>query len=104
MQIHNFEERIKSIFGRHRPEVDTDEIWRNIEPRLKKKKRRFILFFWLLGLGLLGFFWWKNGLVHPPAPITGGSPAPLSAQKVAPSRPEKSAAPLERTSLVPNRV
>ena len=62
MNTDNFEERIKNTFDHHRPEVDTDAIWENIEPRLKKKKRRrFILLFWLLGLGLLTFHFRHDG-------------------------------------------
>lgn len=57
MNIENFEKRAQSEFENFRPEVDTEQIWQNIEPHLKKKKKRrlFILFFWGLGLGLLLF-------------------------------------------------
>ena len=58
MDINKFEERIKSTFGQHRPAADTDAIWENIEPQLRKKKKRraIIWFFGLLGLGLLFLF------------------------------------------------
>ena len=57
MRIDNFEKKIQSTFEQYRPETDHDQIWENIEPHLKKKKKRraFILFFWALGMGLLGF-------------------------------------------------
>jgi hypothetical protein len=57
MDLHQFEDRIKGLFDRHKPESDTDAIWKNIEPRLKKKKKRRFIFFLLgaLTLGLLFF-------------------------------------------------
>jgi hypothetical protein len=54
MELRHFEQRIKTIFGSHRPETDTDAIWKNIEPHLKKKKKRrgFIWLFAGLGFAL----------------------------------------------------
>ena len=40
MNINKFEEQIKSIFEHYRPETDNDAIWKNIEPKLKKKEKR----------------------------------------------------------------
>ena len=62
MDMHHFEDRIKNAFKHHRAEVDTDAIWENIEPQLKKKKKRrgIIWFFAALGLGLGLFFWRAN--------------------------------------------
>lgn len=54
----NIEKNIQDSFDNFHPELNTDEIWENIEPRLKKKKKRrfFILWFLLGGLGLLLLF------------------------------------------------
>ena len=54
MELRHFEQRIKTLFGSHRPETDTDAIWKNIEPHLKKRKKRRS-FFWLFALALLTF-------------------------------------------------
>ncbi len=64
MNINKFEEIVKSVFERHRPETDHDLLWENIEPHLKKKKKRraFILLFWGLALGLLFLFFWQSGV------------------------------------------
>ena len=58
MHIDTFEEQARRILEGHRPEVDTDSIWENIEPRLPKKKRRRGIFFLFgaLGLGWALFF------------------------------------------------
>ena len=58
MELRHFEQRIKNLFGSYRPEVDTDAIWENIEPHLKKKKKRrgFIWFFAGFGIALLMLF------------------------------------------------
>lgn len=58
MELRHFEQRIKTLFGNHRPETDTDAIWKNIEPHLKKKKKRrgFIWLFAALGVALLLLF------------------------------------------------
>ena len=75
MNINKFEEQIKSLFERHRPELDTDAIWENIEPKLKKKKKRrgFIWFFWGLGLGLLLLLFWAIGKPPVEQPLVGSS-------------------------------
>ena len=56
MNMDNFEQKTKNLFEQYRPETDNDQIWNNIEPHLKKKKkRRFIIWFFVgAGLGLLG--------------------------------------------------
>ncbi len=64
MNFEHFEKHIKSMFDEYRPESDNEQIWQNIEPHLKKKKKRrpFILFFGGLGLGILMLFlWWHHG-------------------------------------------
>ncbi|MFN0213830.1 MAG: hypothetical protein ACKVT2_06200 [Saprospiraceae bacterium] len=62
MNFENFEKKAQTEFENYRPEGDNEQIWQNIEPHLKKKKKRrlFILFFWGLGLGLLSLFLWKQ--------------------------------------------
>lgn len=55
MEHNNFENNFKTSFEQYRPELDHDEIWNTIEPKLKKKKKRRFLFFWFLFAGL-GFF------------------------------------------------
>lgn len=58
----NIEKHIQNSFDNFQPELDNDEIWANIEPRLKKKKkRRFLILWFLAGLGLLlGLFFKKK--------------------------------------------
>lgn len=57
MKNNNFEKNITDLFNNYHPEIDNDEIWENIEPHLKKKKKRRFLIFWFLmgslGLGLV---------------------------------------------------
>ena len=51
------DKNIKGMFENYQPEIDTNAVWENIEPKLKKKKnRRFILFFLLFGAGMLAWF------------------------------------------------
>ncbi|MBN8681091.1 MAG: hypothetical protein J0L99_00490 [Chitinophagales bacterium] len=56
MNMDNFEHKAKNLFEHYQPESENDQIWNNIEPHLKKKKkRRFIIWFFVgAGLGLLG--------------------------------------------------
>lgn len=61
MDMHHFEDRIKNAFRHHRPEVDTDAIWENIEPRLKKKKKRRGFLWWLLPIGVGTLLLWLPG-------------------------------------------
>jgi len=70
MYIDNFEEQARRVLEGHRPEVDTDSIWENIEPRLPKKKRRRGIFFLFgaLGLGWALFFCLNSPGVHMLAP------------------------------------
>lgn len=56
MNMDNFEHKAKNLFEHYQPESENDQIWNHIEPHLKKKKkRRFIIWFFVgAGLGLLG--------------------------------------------------
>lgn len=63
-KINNVEidKHINSTFDTFLPELDNNEIWNNIEPKLKKKKDRKIIF-WLLFGGLLtigGIFYFSG--------------------------------------------
>lgn len=50
------EKYLRDILSEGEEFLDTNEIWENIEPRLKKKKKRRYIFIWFfLGLGLLGW-------------------------------------------------
>lgn len=83
MNIENFEKRAQAEFEHYRPETDHDQIWDNIEPHLKKKKRRpLMLFFWGTGLAsMLLLLLWVSGIMQKPNPeqlagsgqISGGS-------------------------------
>ncbi len=53
MENNNREKDIKRMFDQHQPELNTNEIWEAIEPKLKKKKKRRFLIFWFLGGGLV---------------------------------------------------
>ncbi len=56
----NIENKINETFENYSPLIDNDEIWKNIEPHLKKKKKRRFILFWLLLAGLgLGLFYGK---------------------------------------------
>ncbi len=93
MNINKFEEIVKSVFERHRPETDHDLLWENIEPHLKKKKKRraFILLFWGLALGLLFLFFWENA--SPPTLSSG------TGEKSAASQVENTVQPGEKVSV-----
>ncbi len=71
MNIDNFEDQVKEAFDRHRPDTDNDVLWENIEPHLKKKKKRRGIIFWLLGLGVswLLLFGWFNDRKPGTAPL-----------------------------------
>ena len=63
------DKNIQGMFENYQPEIDTDAVWENIEPKLKKKKnRRFLLFYLLLGVGLMttGYFYINNDTVETP--------------------------------------
>lgn len=60
MKNNRLDKNIKEIFDGFQPEIDTDSVWENIEPKLKKKKKNRFFFFWLL-LGA-GFLFWFFGL------------------------------------------
>ncbi len=59
MENTDFENNIRRAFQQYPVDLDHDEIWDNIEPRLKRKKRRGLLLWWLGGLALAGLllFW-----------------------------------------------
>ena len=64
MENNNREQDIKRMFDQHQPELNTNEIWEAIEPKLKKKKKRRFLLFWLLGGGLVllsSLFYYNTG-------------------------------------------
>lgn len=54
MKHNRLEQQIAGLFENHQPEVDTDQLWSDIEPLLdkKEKKRRFFFFWFFLGVGL----------------------------------------------------
>ena len=85
MHIDTFEEQARRILEGHRPEVDTDSIWENIEPRLPKKKRRRGIFFLFgaLGLGWTLFFC-LNGQGVPPLVYTGNQVHSVSDEQPTP--------------------
>lgn len=60
-ELNKKEEQIKDILGGLEIDIDTNDIWANIESELPqpKKKRRFGIFllFGILGLGLIGLGW-----------------------------------------------
>lgn len=57
MDYNNIENNIKDSFRQYEPELNHDEIWDNIEPSLKKRKKRRFLFIWLFGgFALIGLF------------------------------------------------
>jgi len=77
MNLDNFEKLAKDLFDADRPTANHEEVWQNIEPHLKKKKKRraIIWFFWGIGVFcLLGLLWWKTNTV--------GLGAGLSAEKL----------------------
>lgn len=56
MENKDFDKNIKGLFDGFAPEVDTDELWENVEPHLDKKKKRRFLFVWFF-FGLAGISW-----------------------------------------------
>ena len=57
MERNNFESYLKDSFETFNGNVDNDKVWDNIEPHLKKKKkRRFIFWLWGIGILSLGIF------------------------------------------------
>ncbi len=62
MENNRLDKNMNEMFDGYQPEVDTDAVWENIEPKLKKKKKNRFFFFWMLfGSGLLfWFFGMKN--------------------------------------------
>ena len=69
MNDNSFEKDMKDSFHQYEPNLNTDEIWENIEPKLKKKKKRrffFWLWFGILGvistIAILVFFPKKNNV------------------------------------------
>jgi len=49
----NIEKNLRKAFENYQPDLDNDEIWDNIEPHLKKKKKRRFIWLWFL-LGAIG--------------------------------------------------
>jgi len=61
MENFDFDNKIKQGMENINPMLDNDEIWNNIEPHLKKKrKRRFIIWFFFGALTLLGLIWFQS--------------------------------------------
>ncbi len=102
MDINNFEERIKIAFEQHRLEADTDTIWENIEPQLKKKKKRraIIWFFSGLGLAFLLLFVGRHEWQHTSSSIHQTSTS-LPLEKVGQGRAAKAPAQ-EKTVAAPS--
>lgn len=78
------------MFDEYRPEADNEQIWQNIEPHLKKKKKRrpFILFFWGLGLGILLLFLWGQHNQAGTPQAGGPEPSSISSNLENPSSPD----------------
>ena len=58
MENNNLENNIKRSFEEYSYNLDHDEIWNNIEPKLKrKKKRRFIILWFFGGLTTMGLLY-----------------------------------------------
>ncbi len=53
MKQQDFENQIRQAFEHYPPGMSDDEIWDNIEPHLKKKKRRRWIIWFFFGLGVL---------------------------------------------------
>lgn len=94
MNIDNFEKKAKDLFSRYRPEADHEQIWLQIEPKLKKKKKRrfLLLFFWAAGLSLLlgGLFWGHQQGRASATRDTHEAPMPLA---TAPALPQAAVMP-----------
>ena len=62
MENFDFDNKIKDGLENINPMLDNDEIWDNIEPHLKKKKKKRLIFWLFFGvLGLLGLLWFQSG-------------------------------------------
>lgn len=58
MENNNLENNIKRSFEQYNHKLDHDEIWDNIEPKLKrKKKRRFLILWFFGGLATIGLLY-----------------------------------------------
>lgn len=53
MKKNNLENKIKDTFDNHQFQLNHDELWENIEPKLKKKKKRRFFFIWFFGGAML---------------------------------------------------
>ena len=52
MNMDNFEHKAKNLFEHYQPESENDQIWNHIEPHLKKKKKRRFIIWFFVGAGL----------------------------------------------------
>jgi len=53
MDLSDNEKYLRDLLGDGTEEVDLEEIWEAVEPRLKKKKKKRFFFWWFFGIGLL---------------------------------------------------
>ncbi len=59
MSESQFDKYLKQSLGTIEPDFTTDELWEEIEPRLKKKKRRFIILWFLIGASSMALLYWQ---------------------------------------------
>lgn len=63
MNMDHFENQYKKSMEGYTPEVDTESIWKNIEPRLHPKKKRRVIFLWWVAIlipGILGTWYMQT--------------------------------------------
>jgi hypothetical protein len=105
MNMDHFEKQIKDLFDKHKPESDTEQIWQNIEPHLKKKKKRRGILFLFFGAGLLfffGLFLWKNRPLPHPADASSAQPKSSTTESMSAEQQQIVAnKPAAHTSTVP---
>jgi len=67
MKNSEFDNKITEAFNRHAQIIDNDELWDNIEPHLKeRKKSRFIIWFFLVFLAMASLGIYNNYFVQKP--------------------------------------